>query len=318
MVIARGYGLRMPTASEKPTCFIAMPITTLEHDVARYSGDADHWVHVRETLFVRAVERAGFAPIRPIASGSHMIHAEIIKHLERADMVLCDLSSHNPNVFFELGVRTSLDKPIALVRDEHTDLPFDTSGINTHRYASTLLSWEIDDQVEALTEHLHGAVDSCAGRNPMWRHFGLTITAEQPDTGSSASEAKLELIFDMVTDLRSKVGHGRSDVTTEDDLGSGPDLGRAVSAALEATSLQWTLHSRPDDSVVVGFPLWSRGDLSASDVSRLEKAAGDAGYRVVGLDRSKNTLGVVLRSRNPFQSKRGMGQRPEPGKIPLS
>lgn len=50
-------------------------------------------------------------------------------------MVLCDMSQNNPNVFFELGVRTSVNKPVALVRcDEDSPIPFDVSGVNTHTY----------------------------------------------------------------------------------------------------------------------------------------------------------------------------------------
>ena len=47
----------------------------------------------------------------PTASGSDLIHAKIIKNLETADLVLCDMSALNPNVFFEFGMRTALNKP---------------------------------------------------------------------------------------------------------------------------------------------------------------------------------------------------------------
>jgi len=43
----------------KPTCFIAMPITTTD-EVARRYNDADHWTHVMEELFIPAIEAAGF------------------------------------------------------------------------------------------------------------------------------------------------------------------------------------------------------------------------------------------------------------------
>lgn len=192
----------MSEPEKKRTCFIAMPITTHEHEAERYNGDTEHWKHVMETIFVRAIEAAGFEPIRPVASGSHMIHGQIIKHLSTADMVLCDLSGHNPNVFFELGVRTSLNKPIALVRDEHTEIPFDTSGINTHRYSSTLHGWEVETQVDELTKHVQDCVESSGDSNPLWRHFGLTITAEKPVTGTSSSDAKIELIWESLNQLR--------------------------------------------------------------------------------------------------------------------
>ncbi len=192
----------MPTDDAKPTCFIAMPITTHADEAARYGGDVDHWDHVMETIFVPAAEAAGFDVIRPAAVGSHMIHGQIIRHLSQADMVLCDLSGHNPNVFFELGVRTSLNLPIALVRDEHTSIPFDTSGLNTHQYASSLNAWDTSGEVKSLTEHLAASVESCDGKNPMWKHFGLTIAATGPSDAVSSADARMELMFEGVQEMR--------------------------------------------------------------------------------------------------------------------
>ena len=189
----------------RPICFIAMPLTTRSAEADLY-GDKDHWSHVMDSLFVRAIEHAGFEAVRPVAQGSHLIHGMIIDHLSRADLVLCDLSSHNPNVFFELGVRTSLNLPIALVRDEHTDLPFDTSGINTHAYSSALRGWEIEAEVERLTAHIADSARSCAGENPLWRQFGLSIRAREPDAKESPLEAKVDLLVDSMSDMQKRLG----------------------------------------------------------------------------------------------------------------
>lgn len=32
-----------------------MPITTQVHELERYNGDEDHWGHVMETIFVKAI-----------------------------------------------------------------------------------------------------------------------------------------------------------------------------------------------------------------------------------------------------------------------
>lgn len=182
-------------SSNELTCFIAMPITTSNEDAERY-GDPEHWSHVMESLFVPAITNAGLTPIRPIAEGSHLIHESIVNHLTNADMVLCDLSGHNPNVFFELGVRTSLNMPIALVRDEHATLPFDTSGINTYSYDSSLRGWEIVDAQRDLEAHVKSCVDSCGKENPLWRKFGLQITAQKPGSDESPRDARLDLLME--------------------------------------------------------------------------------------------------------------------------
>lgn len=191
-----------------PRCFIVMPITTHPDDAERYS-DPDHWDHVMRYLFVPAIEAAGYEPVIPIAKGSHLIHDVIIRQLSECELVLCDLSSHNPNVFFELGVRTSLNLPIALVHDGEARLPFDTSGINTPAYHPELNGWELEDDREKLRQHLVDAVESCGGENPMWKKFGLEIKAHEPQAVGSPLEAKLDLLsarLDEQERLRAPLG----------------------------------------------------------------------------------------------------------------
>lgn len=183
-----------------PSCFIAMPITVHDEEAELY-GDSEHWAHVMNHLFVPAIKAAGYEPVIPSASGTSMIHGRIIKYLVEADMVLCDLSQHNPNVLFELGVRTSLDRPVALVKDEHLKLPFDIQGLNTYHYASKLSPWSLDQQVTALTSHIVETGTASGSSNPLWAHFGVSISASQPPSAESPEDAKLQLILEKVQSL---------------------------------------------------------------------------------------------------------------------
>jgi hypothetical protein len=195
--IASDSVFAMTSEPAKPTCFIAMPITVHDPEAKLYGDDA-HWEHVIEHLFVPAIEAAGYDPIRPTASGTSMIHGRIVKHLSEAELVLCDLSQHNPNVLFELGVRTSLNKPVALVKDEHLKLPFDIQGLNTHPYASNLSPWTLPEQVELLTKHITESVAESHGTNPLWEHFGVAIAAAQPPLSSDPAGAKMQVILERM------------------------------------------------------------------------------------------------------------------------
>lgn len=195
----------MAVPKVKPKCFIAMPITTRPDEAIRYGGDQNHWIHVMGSLFEKAIEQAGFEPIRPKVIGASLIHGEIIRNLSTADLVLVDLSSHNPNVFFELGVRTSINRPIALVRDEHTELPFDIAGINAHQYDSKLPVWENDRQQAELAKHIRESFQSCEGENPLWKQFGLSITASEPNAGESPYEAKIDLLLNEFQRMKGRI-----------------------------------------------------------------------------------------------------------------
>jgi hypothetical protein len=182
-------------------CFIIMPITTPEELIPKFHGDVAHFEHVLDHLFRPAVEAAGFEPLTPIARGADLIHAEIVRRLESSDLVLCDISCLNPNVFFELGIRTAVDRPVALVRDNFTThIPFDTSIINFHTYDSSLAPWSLEMEVAKLSSHLKASNDGSHGRNPLWRYFGLTTRgAFRPE--ESPVEAKLDLILHQIADL---------------------------------------------------------------------------------------------------------------------
>ena len=135
--------------------------------------------------------------------GADIIQAAIIRHLEEADLVLCDISLHNPNVFFELGIRTALDLPVAVVKDDKTDkLPFDTSIINTYSYDSTLSPWLLDRQVAEISEHIRAASSPANGRNALWQYFGLTKRAALPGRTDDPNAAKMDLMLEEIKRIR--------------------------------------------------------------------------------------------------------------------
>ena len=174
-----------------------MPITTPALRISDFAGDADHFRYVMDHLFKPAIEKIGYEPISPVSSGADVIHAEIIRNLETCDLVLCDMSELNPNVFFELGIRTAVDRPVALVKDRLTShVPFDTTLVNHHTYDSSLAPWSLDNEVQRLAEHLQGTLNGSGGRNTLWRYFGLTSRAELP--APSSVDEKLDAIVKLL------------------------------------------------------------------------------------------------------------------------
>lgn len=192
----------MKDSENSKTCFVAMPLTTTELYLDK-CGDSDHFLHVLNHFFRPALADAGYEVIPPSAAGTELIHAEIIRHLEQADLVLCDLSGLNPNVFFELGIRTALDRPLAIVKDNLTPLlPFDLSAINTFTYDCLLNPWTLSSEIPRMTEHIrHSSRDSGSG-NAMWRYFGLTKRASPAEIANNPLEAKVDFIISELTSGR--------------------------------------------------------------------------------------------------------------------
>lgn len=189
---------------EKKTCFIIMPITTPEPFREQYRDGAQHFKHVLECLFVPSVELAGYSPIPPIAKGSDLIHAEIVRNLETSDLVLCDMSCLNPNVFFEFGIRTSLNKPVCVVKDELlAKVPFDATMLNYHQYSSALGTWE-GTEIRRLADHLKVSAERSKGENTLWRHFALRSEAK-PYEGDTGPGAKLDYLTLQIDSLQQQL-----------------------------------------------------------------------------------------------------------------
>ena len=87
-----------------------------------------------------------------------MIQSTIVTELLAADIVLADLTEHNPNVLFELGMRIAADKPVALVRAKGTGPIFDVDNLlRVEEYSPNLWQSTLAGDIGAITRGLlHG------------------------------------------------------------------------------------------------------------------------------------------------------------------
>lgn len=199
----------------KEKCFIIAPISTPEDRRPLYLNDPKHCQHVIDYLLVPAIENAGFDPVSPLAKAADLIHAEVVRNLQTATLVLCDMSGLNPNVMFELGVRTAMNKPVCLIIDEVTPKPpFDLNLINHHRYVPDLREWVLKPEIAKLTDHVRAS--SATSENALWKYFSLKAAADATDA-KSGEQSELTLI-------RMQIEALRKDVTRSDDFFAEPQI----------------------------------------------------------------------------------------------
>ena len=126
-------GETLDTSKNEKTCFAIMPIA----DHPDYPQG--HFTRVYNHLIKPACERAGYKVIRADdAKASHMIMFDILKNIVECDMAICDLSSKNANVFYELGLRQAFNKKTILITDSITNTPFDITGFRYVKYSESL------------------------------------------------------------------------------------------------------------------------------------------------------------------------------------
>ena len=241
-----------------------MPITTPRESLAHYQADEHHFRHVFAHLFEPAIERAGMQALPPLSQGANLVHAEIVDKIIKSDLVLCDMSGLNPNVFFEMGIRTALNQPLCFVVDDITEamVPFDTGIVNYHVYGSHLAAWTLEQEVDALAAHLSTTITSSEEGNALWKYFGLRTqyTREQAQHWSATSGDALAYLTLQVEALGRKLDNALSGVAIQpkdrarlqpappDALGdidvTTAVLPTAVDPALASTDLLVTLRSQ--------------------------------------------------------------------------
>lgn len=154
------------------TCLVIMPFSVRETDLVKYSRD--HWSKVYSMLLKPSVERAGLSchcdnedfSSRPIA-------LNIWKKIEDTDIVLCDVSSSNPNVFIELGWAIRAEKPYVIAMDELTVAPFDVADINRFLYGHTLEAGSLENYTLKLSRMLRETLLDPDGRWSIVRNLGI-------------------------------------------------------------------------------------------------------------------------------------------------
>ena len=130
-------------------CFIIMPIT----DPPDYENG--HFKKIYEDIFIPACKEVGLEPIRADdVMETGMIHIEILQKLIHSSMAICDLSSHNPNVLFELGIRQAFDKPTVLVQEEGTKQIFDIAPLKYCIYRKNHIYREVVEDQKNLASFL--------------------------------------------------------------------------------------------------------------------------------------------------------------------
>jgi hypothetical protein len=180
-----------------------MPIS----DPEGYS--AGHFRRVFEDIIVPGCEAAGYAAIRADeVRATDLIHLDVLQRLLNAPVALCDLSSRNPNVLFELGLRQAFDKPVVLVQESGTQQIFDIAPLRYTEYRRARLYNEVLEDQKKIAAAITATVDAHeenAGVNSLVKILELTKPASLSDVEAADSDPGLQIIRAEVNELRLEV-----------------------------------------------------------------------------------------------------------------
>jgi len=125
-----------PIVSKEPrvrqfldTCFVMMPF-------------GEWYDRYYSEIYVPAIKEAGFEPVRAdelFTTGS--VVEQIWEQIEKAKLLLADLSGKNPNVFYELGLAHAARKPVVFTAGQLEDVPFDLRHLRVIIYEVREPEW---------------------------------------------------------------------------------------------------------------------------------------------------------------------------------
>jgi hypothetical protein len=165
-----------PTKKSAIKAFVIMPF--VEKSTDRPKG---FFSEVLRSLITPAAIEAGFNVETANRQGSDIIQSTIVNELLDADLVIADLTDHNPNVLFELGLRMAMEKPVALIKAAGTGRVFDVDNmLRVHEYQPHLWRSTVESDLPELTKHFRAAWDNRTKDQSYIKILRRSIAGENP------------------------------------------------------------------------------------------------------------------------------------------
>ncbi len=175
--------------TETMTCFVVSPIGE-EGSPVRSTADK-----LLKYVISPVCSACGFEAIRvDKINDANAITQTVIEMLDSAELMIADLTGHNPNVFYEMGYRKCTNKPMILLKAKGENIPFDVNTIRTIDYDLQDL-----DNVEAVKQRLEQTIEGFSFSAP---------EGDRPEQCESAFSGVLPILYqiqDSISEVKTLV-----------------------------------------------------------------------------------------------------------------
>lgn len=215
----------------------------LIHDhIANPSNPAPRLKRIADTIIKPIVSRYNYEVITPYDLGAGVIMNQVIQAIDRADLVIADMTTYNPNVFYETALCHAIGVATVMIRerpepDVYEKFPFD---LNAYRYYDI----EVDKPLvarEILLNPISDTINKINNRhfteNPVTNYFREPVTSISPAAGLAqgyyqnfvkpAVQSLIELNPDQTDHLyKFEVNQGTESAPNIVDMGFSIDMRR--------------------------------------------------------------------------------------------
>lgn len=156
---------KMP--SKELRCFIIMPFSKADFkdsDGTARSLNQKKLKHIYDKLISKAVKEYSkkntkFVSVHRYEKTRGNFVKGIVNDLDKADLVIADLTGLNPNVFYELGIRHTLKVGTVMLTQNIASLPADLKSYVAFEYKYPKESDAFDEYYPLFKKKLHKAID---------------------------------------------------------------------------------------------------------------------------------------------------------------
>lgn len=164
-----------------------------------------HWTEVLQIIETAAKDADFQARLVSDTFESNLIHKEILQNIYQDDIVVCDVSGRNPNVFFELGIRMATQLPTVIIKDDKTTYPFDTGPNRYIGYPRDLRH----PAMERFKSELTGALKQTIQHKKEQSFIGHLGPFQIPDVESTKLPAS-DIILSRLDRMEKRMMEGRT------------------------------------------------------------------------------------------------------------
>jgi len=192
--------------SDDKECFFIAPIGD-EGSKARERSNK-----VMEYVVKEAVSEYGYSVTRADQMDQPgSITNQVIQKTVDSDLVIADLTGHNPNVFYELAVRHATGEPYIQLIKSNESIPFDISDLRTIKYGLDV------DEADQARGKIRGLLQSLEDEEPEFDN-PISESAEMQSLRKSADPADQNLaeILDTMYKLDKKINNVENMVRDSD------------------------------------------------------------------------------------------------------
>lgn len=176
-------------------CFVVSPIGQEGSEVRKRADQ------VFKYIISPVCEEAGFEAIRvDKVNQADSITQTIIDYLINSELVIADITGHNPNAFYEMGYRASTGRPMIHLKEKSENIPFDIAGIRAFDYDLSDL-----DSVEEIKSRLIKTIGALSFDEQSYQNEDGKIAFKENQNDISQLIPILYEIQDEISQLKSEI-----------------------------------------------------------------------------------------------------------------